>query len=193
MEGTMTRMLTLVLAIGILLIPTSLLAQDHAHGAEPQGGSSMGMDGMMMGMQRSPSMILRMREQLGLTEVQVQRLEAVQQQMHQEHHGPMHAAMQERQHAQSLLQAETPDWGEHEARLRSASEHQVQAGLAMGRAAVAAREVLTGEQRTRLESAPMTGAMMQGGGMGGMDGNGGMMCGDHSHGQGQDAPSDHIH
>ena len=150
-----------ILVTGALLLAAPLLAQN------PQQQPMMQMDGgmmEMMAMPASPQMILRMREALDLTDQQVQRIEAIQGEMQQGHQPHMHAAMQAMQEAQRLLEADSPDWTRYEAQLREATNHHVQAHVAMARASVDARNVLTAEQRERLGTGmTMMREMMQGG------------------------------
>lgn len=156
----MKREAMTILVTGALLLAAPLLAQ------EPPQRSMMQMDGMMemMAIQASPQMILRMREALHLTDPQVQRIETIQNGVRQGHQSHMHAALLAMQEAQRLLEADSPDWPRYEAQLREASDHHVQAHVAMARASVDARNVLTVEQRERLGTgATMMREMMQGG------------------------------
>lgn len=159
-EGQMRSRAMMIVAVGGLLLAAPLFAQT------PQQRPMMQMDGMMgmMGTQASPQMILRMRETLELTDEQVQRIEAIQGEMQKAHQPHMHAAMQAMQEAQRLLDPDSPDWDRYEAQLREATDHHVQAHVAMARASVDARNVLTAEQRERLG----TGMKMMQGGMPGM-------------------------
>ena len=71
----------------------------------------------------------------------------------------------------------TPDLEAYEARLREATSHMVQARVAMARAGVEARQVLTPEQRDRLSFARQMMREMRPGTMGGGMMGQGMMDG----------------
>lgn len=177
--------------------------QDSARGGMMQGQPGMmqggmmqmmrgmhgqqGMMGGMMGMAAGPGVILGLRESLELTEDQVTRLEALRESTRQQMHGHMMEGMQTMRSAWELLDSDSPDLDAYEARLREASDHMVLAHTAMARAAVEARELLTADQRERLELArsmmqemrqgEMPQGMMEDGGMQGHM-QGGMMQGD---------------
>ena len=63
----------------------------------------------------------------------------------------MQAAMQTMREADSLLDMPSRDLSRYEAKLKDAANHHVQAHLAMTRAWLEAREVLTPEQRSNLQ------------------------------------------
>ena len=133
----------------MLLIAGSLLtgpvyAQEHQHG-QPAGA------GGMMQMMPGPMIILQLREPLGLTQTQVQRIEAIRDRAQREHEPHMQAAMQTMREADSLLDMPSRDLSRYEAKLKDAANHHVQAHLAMTRGWLEAREVLTPEQRSNLQ------------------------------------------
>lgn len=141
-----TRIGTAVLAT--VLLAGSAAAQEHQHAPAPaEPAPQMGMMGMMAG---SPAMILRLRGPLGLSAEQVQRLEAIEQRTGPLHEQHMQAAMRAMGEAEALLESDSPDLARSEAKLREAAEHHVQAHLAMVRASVEARGVLTPGQRSNL-------------------------------------------
>jgi Spy/CpxP family protein refolding chaperone len=137
------------LVLGLVLLAATPCAAQHQ---PPRGGQPMQMPMMMQmpmtGM--SPGMLLRMREHLGLTDEQVRRLEAVQGRAQAAHRQHMPAAMAPMHEAMGILQGERPDFAQYEAKLRQAAEHLVAAHVAMARAMVEARAVLTAEQQGRL-------------------------------------------
>lgn len=145
-----------------------------------------GMMGGMMGMAAGPGMILRLQESLELTEDQVTQLEALRDSAAQQMRQHMMQGMQTMRAASELLDPASTDLEGYEAQLREASNHMVLAHTAMARAGVEARELLTAEQRERLELArsmmmemrqgEMPQGMMEDGGMQG-DMQGGMMRG----------------
>lgn len=139
---------TMLLLAGVLL-SGPVYAQEHQHGqrqpAEP--GGMMQMKGMMPG----PMVFLQLREPLGLTQAQVQRIEAIRGRVQREHQPHMQAAMQAMRDAERLLDVPAPDLSRYEAKLKDRANHHVQAHLAMARAWLDAREVLTPEQRSNLQ------------------------------------------
>lgn len=127
------------------------------------GSGMMQMMGQGMGMMATggpgPAMILRMEDALDLTDDQVARLEEIRQEFSGSQQQHMNAAMSAHQNARQALQGGDPDFDAYEEALQEASTHMVQAHTAMARAAIQAREVLTAEQRDRLQEGM---GMMQG-------------------------------
>jgi Spy/CpxP family protein refolding chaperone len=139
-----------------LLAAAALLAAMPAAGQEGQHAMPMMQDPMhacmaMMG-GPPPAMLLHHREALGLTDDQVSRLEALGTQEGQPAMPHMQPAMQAHHAAAELLKADAPDFAAYEAKLREAADHMVLGHVAMARTAVAARQILTAEQRTKLET-----------------------------------------
>ncbi len=140
--------------------------------AQQRGGDGMqgGMMGQMMSMMRScpmmgsaaqgPQAALQHREELGLTDAQVQRLETLQTQA-QQHRGQaverMHAAHQEIARA---TEAARFDERAVRAGYQRMGEVHTEMGVAMAHNAHEVRNILTAEQRQRLQE--------MGGGMHGM-------------------------
>lgn len=155
----------------LLAVP---LAQQNADAPGPMAmQAGQHCPGMAAG--SSAAMILEQKDALDLTEDQVRQL----QELDNKAAGPhMSAAMAAWQGARDLLDADQPDLEAYEARLREAADHMVQSHTAMAAAGVAAREVLTPEQREVLADLPTQRhgmGMMQGGMMGdGMMGAGTM-------------------
>lgn len=112
-----------------------------------------------------PERILALRDSLGLSAEQVQRLQALQPQAGSSHH--MMAGMQSHREAQALLEQPQPDFTAYEAKLREMANHHVAAMVEQARLSVAARDVLTPAQQAKLRSlaarAPAHGGMGQGG------------------------------
>lgn len=146
-----------------------MMQRMHGQSGMMPGMMGGGMMGGMMGMS-GPGMVLRLREFLALTDDQVSRLEALQDSATTEARQHMMQGMQAMRGASGLLAPSSTDLDAYAARLREAADHMVQARLAMARAGVASREVLTDDQLERLATAR---EVMQSMGAGGM--NGGMM------------------
>lgn len=170
-------------AVAMLILSTPAFAQMHQMPQHPQPAQRGQMPGMgdmqscmdMMG-GPTPGMILQHRQALGLSAPQVQRLQALQAQDSTGSMPHMREAMATHQAAAQLLRAEQPDFAAYEAGLREAANHAILGHVAMARSAVEAREVLTADQRTRLQTAMKTmGDGMTMSGMGGMMQGGGMM------------------
>ncbi len=174
-----------ILALMAILGASPALAQQHPGMpgmAQPKGAQRaprQAMGGMMGGMQGcmdmmggpSPAMILQHRQALGLSAQQVERLRALQVRDSTAMMPHMRAAMAAHQAAAELLRADHPDFAAYEARLHEAANHAIAGHVAMARASVEAREVLTVDQRTRLQAAMKTGGRgMMGPGMAGMGG-----------------------
>lgn len=154
------------------------------HG-QMEGMDMQGMRGQMMGpgmmggmdaMHGGPGMILRSSQALALTAAQTERLEALQERVRSEHQEHMQAAMAAHQEAAAALEGDAPDLDAYSAALNEAADHMVVAHVAMTRATLDAREILTPEQREKLGEAMgemhemhrgrMHGGMMPGGGGG---------------------------
>lgn len=162
------RNVAIAIVLGGLLAAAPAFAQQHQHGQQPaEPGGMMQMQGMHGMMMPGPMMILRLREPLGLTEAQAQRLEALREREQQAHHPHMMAAMQAMQEANRMLEQPDADLARYEAKLREAADHMVQAHLAMARTGQEAREILTPEQRSKLQTGmEMMRHMMPGAGPG---------------------------
>lgn len=98
----------------------------------------------------------------------MERLEALHEDAQEQMQQHMMQGMQTMRAAQELLNAESPDVDGYEERLREAANHMVLAHTAMARTAAEARELLTPEQRDRLDLARSMMQEMRGGGMDGM-------------------------
>lgn len=161
------------------------MMQQMMHGMHGQGMGDMegmGMQGQMMGpgmmgaMSAGPAMILRSSEALALTPAQTEQLEALQERVRSEHQEHMQAAMAAHQNAAAALEADAADLDAYTSALNEAADHMVLAHVAMTRTALAAREILTPEQREklgevmgdmhRMHEGGMQGGMMRGGGGG---------------------------
>jgi Spy/CpxP family protein refolding chaperone len=160
---------SIVIAAAALLGAAPLAGQQEQHGQQQAGMMQQCM--MMTG--ASPAVLLQQRESLGLNAAQVARLEALNTRTSESVMPHMQPAMQAHTAAAEILRADAPDFAAYEARLREAADHMVRTHVEMARVAVEARQVLTPEQRTRLDT--MREGMMQGmhqrmmqGGQGGM-------------------------
>ena len=157
------------------------------HGQAGMMGSMGMMGDGMIGMIGGPAMILRLEKSLDLTEVQVERLKALQESAQAGMRQHMMQGMQGMRSGQELLEGESPDVAAYEERLREAANHMVLAHMAMARTAVEARRLLTPEQRERLALArtvmqEMRGGMMDGMMPGGMQGQDPKQSGGEGHG-----------
>lgn len=114
------------------------------------GRGMAGRMGMRAGV-AGPGLLLRARDALDLTDDQVQRLESLQTELRETGRAHMEQAREAQQRAREALSAETPDLAAGEAALQEAANHRIQAQMTMARGHLQARDVLTEEQRTRLE------------------------------------------
>lgn len=148
----------------LLAFPVAVAAQGEQerhregmgeHRMENRGqrpGMGMGMMGMREAVHAhpGPGMMLRAAEELGLSEDQVERLEAMHESAHaamDEHHEAADAA---RERAHEAMMADTPDLDAFQAALEEAAMHDVAATVAMARVHMEAGQVLTEEQRAAL-------------------------------------------
>lgn len=109
-----------------------------------------------------PNMILRMRDVLDLSDEQVGHLEEIRDGSEGQ---PMsETVMQARERAQQALAGDNPDFDAYESALRDAMDGMVEMHVEMARVTAEAKEVLTEEQRMRLEEIGhgMMGGMMMG-------------------------------
>jgi len=115
------------------------------------GGSGHPMMYSMMGIP-SPAMILHHKDDLALSGAQVTQLENLQNQVEPgcKHH--MQAGINDFRSANQLLDAASPDFGAYSAKLKEGSMHMVEAHVALAKAAVGARDVLTAAQRDKMKS-----------------------------------------
>lgn len=125
-------------------------------GAGMMGSGMMGMMGQGMGMMTTggpgPVAILSMGDALGLTADQRSRLEAIQTEYGNTMGPLMTQAMDAQRRAADALQGDAPDFDAYKRALREGTDQMIDAHVAMARAAFEARQVLTEEQRTRLQS-----------------------------------------
>lgn len=96
-----------------------------------------------------PTLILRMRDVLDLSDEQVRDLEEIQDRSQGQ--SMSESVMQAHTRAQQALAGDDPDFDAYESALRDAMDDMMQMHVEMGRATVEAKEVLTEEQRLRLE------------------------------------------
>jgi Spy/CpxP family protein refolding chaperone len=118
------------------------------------GADMMQMMGQGMGMMATggpgPATLLRMRETLDLTDAQVTRLEEIQRETQSTVQPQMTAMMSSHDAARQALQVAPPDFDTYERSLQAAANIMVQTHVAMARAQLEARDVLTPEQRESL-------------------------------------------
>ena len=195
----MRRTLAVLAALALATAPVA--AQGH-HGARGDSARGMGMQGQpgmmqpgmmqggmmrmmggqggMMGMAMGPGVVLRLQGSLELTDDQVAQLEMLRDSARTTMRQHMMQGMQGMRAASRLLTSDSPDLEAYAAQLRESMDHMIQAHMAMARAGVEARQVLTPEQRERLSMArrmmhEMHPGMMESGTMEGGVMEGGMM------------------
>lgn len=149
---------SIVIAAAALVVAAPLAAQHEQHGQRQQQAGMMQQCMMMSG--ASPAALLQHRESLGLSAAQVSQLETLNTRTSESVMPHMQPAMQAHSAAAEILRADAPDFAAYEAGLREAADHMVRTHVEMARVAVEARQVLTPEQRTRLDT--MRDGMMQG-------------------------------
>ncbi|MGK7311197.1 MAG: Spy/CpxP family protein refolding chaperone [Candidatus Longimicrobiales bacterium M2_2A_002] len=176
----------MALGFVLLLLPLAVSAQGQQgrHGQEmgeqERMHQGMGMhQGMMQGHGRAmmmsrpgPGMLLRLQGTLGLTEDQIDQLESMHAEAHETMQAHQEAAQEARTRAHEAMAGDTPDLEAFESAMLEAAEHNAQAMVVMAGVHVSAGEVLTDEQRAKLET--LTEAMheMRGEGMHRMQGEG---------------------
>jgi Spy/CpxP family protein refolding chaperone len=121
---------------------------------------SEGMGSMMMGGPTDPAMLLRAAEVLALNARQKTTLQTIQNRYAGSVSSNRAQAMSAHQKLNDILNAERPDFAAYEAALKQASTFAITAHVAMARAAVEARAVLSKEQ---LDKAKSLASMMHGG------------------------------
>lgn len=136
-----------------------------AAGQGMMGGT--GAMGMMPAGGASPAALLRAGDELALTPDQKTRLEALANEPGEGRQTHMQAAMAARTRATKALSADAPDLQAYQNALEEAASRMVEVHVAVARAALDARAVLTPEQRSKIgEGMRLMGSMMCGG-MGG--------------------------
>jgi hypothetical protein len=152
-------MKALVMAATALLLGVPVAAQQHGQAAQHQGhaeGATMMAHCMEKMGGPQPAMLLAHRAELELTGEQVQRLEALHQQMKtqmMEQHGPEHAQhAQQGQHAQHAQHAQRAQEGQHAQHGSMQMDPEKHAKMQAAHAAFAAQAaaLLTDAQRARL-------------------------------------------
>lgn len=140
-------------AAALIPFATLTVALQAAAQQHPMPAQAPAMQQCMDMMGGPPAaLLLEHREALSLSADQVSRLEAISdrtQAIGAEHMQPVRAA---HMRAVELLRADSPDFDEYEDALEEAAEHMVEAHVAVVRASVEARQVLTAEQRATLQT-----------------------------------------
>jgi hypothetical protein len=166
-------------AMALILAAAPLAAQQtgmaRMHDRRPMAGQRNGQgagmmatgmawdDAMMGDLPPSPAMLIRAQEALGLTEDQVARLGALQEEAQAEAQAHMEAARQSRQQAMQDLSG-TPDLDAYRQDLQTAHTEMLEAHMAVVRSRVEAGAVLTEAQQKKLDTArEVMRAMRQGG------------------------------
>ncbi|NIW35616.1 MAG: hypothetical protein GWN32_03470, partial [Gemmatimonadetes bacterium] len=170
-----------LLLAGALALPGTLRAQHAQHHPQGQDQPQQGMMGQgmmgqgMMGMMSvpGPGMILMQKDALGLSESQVERLEALREEVNQARQSLMSEMMPLRQQAMEALKGNEPNLSAYESALKEIADRHVNAQVEAARVSQQALAVLTTEQRSSVRYTArllqdmmgrgMMGAMMQGG------------------------------
>jgi len=146
------RTLTLVAVLALAATPVAGQRgqeQSGREGAREMRGM-MGQDMDMMSMSRmmgrSPAMLLRRAERLGLDDTQRAELEEIEQRFQAEHKQHMEEAKSLHDAAAEALAATAPDWEAYGETLGAAAQHMAMAHVSMVRAGAEAKAVLTAEQ-----------------------------------------------
>ncbi len=143
----MKQKLVALVLVGVLSSPGLSLAQQH----HPEGRDEQtrpGMMGMMAG--PSPSLILRQKEPLNLTDSQVERLEAIQKEVTGARESHMAQVRPLHMQAMKALEGDEPDLAGYESALKKLADHHVSMQVEMARFGQRALEVLTPEQRSNV-------------------------------------------
>lgn len=179
------RITVAALPLFLALLLTAPADAQHGGMGQQQSGQMMPGMGMMSGMMGAgmmdqhmqmmrqgmgmmatggpgPTLILRMRDVLALSNEQVGDLEEIRDRSQSE--SMSETVMQAHRRAQQALAGDDPDFDAYESALRDAMDDMVEMHVEMARATAEAKEVLTEEQRTRLEEIGhgMMGNMMMG-------------------------------
>lgn len=112
-----------------------------------QGGG--GMHAGMMPWSHEFMALTHHASEFGLSEAQQERIAALRQEAQTSCERHMTQAMSAHEAANAAWQKDTPDVAAWQSSLREAATHMAEAQLAVGRAAIAALEVLTPEQRAK--------------------------------------------
>jgi Spy/CpxP family protein refolding chaperone len=155
----------MALALGAASPIAAQQQQQHASGKTPtMAAMHCGARGMMMQKMHSdsmrgmmammgpptPGMLLHHKQQLNLSAEQVNKLETLQKQAEAACSEHMRLGMEEHRAANQLLQAGSPDFAAYTARMKQAAAHMAEGHVAMAKAGVEARALLTPEQRESL-------------------------------------------
>ncbi len=143
----MARKTVALIVTGVLAFPGPILAQgDHPQRQDEQAGQ--GMMGMMAC--PSPSLILRQKEALNLTESQVERLEAIQKEVAEARETDMGQVRPLHMQVMQALEGDEPDFSAYETALKELADHHVNMQVGMARASQRALELLSSEQRSNV-------------------------------------------
>lgn len=125
-------------------------------------GNMLGMATMpMMGARfPAPRFLLAMKEDLNLSSDQVQALEQLQARAYEKVQGEMNAAQRQEPESDSSAELRGEDTEQYVQALRDYMTHMTEARIAMVRAGIEARGLLTPDQRNQLEEAFGTWGMM---------------------------------
>lgn len=156
----MRRSAMALIAAAVVALPGTILAQsDHPRSGEDQSpsgmmgagqGHAMMGSGMMGGMSAGPSIILRQKEALKLSDSQITQLEAIQQELAEAREAYAERIRPLRSQAREALKGDDPDLSKYESALKKMAEEQVNVRVKSARAGQRAMQVLDAEQLSDL-------------------------------------------
>jgi Spy/CpxP family protein refolding chaperone len=191
----MLRKGVITLLVGaVLALPAPMRAQGH-HGDQDDDGSRpkmmgmmwtsscmMGMGGMMGAFGPGPSLILKQKDALNLSDQQVERLKALQEEGRKTREAHVERIRSTRTELMEVMKSDKPDLSKYESALKKMADEHIKTQVTMARLSQNALKVLDAEQRSNVRygmrlMGGMTGGMMGSGGCSMMDkgGDGGMM------------------
>ena len=100
----------------------------------------------------TPGMILHHKQELGLSAEQIGRLETLEKQAEAACSQHMRLGMEAHQAANQLLEAAAPDFAAYTAKMKQAAGQMAEGHVAMAKAALEARAVLTPAQREKVKT-----------------------------------------
>ncbi len=158
--------LVLVLALGVAGV---LVAQNRMGGMHGGMMQMMRDCPMMQGMAQSPAAALDHRDELGLTDAQVQRLQALRAATEQTHAQAMKGMTALHEQIAGATAGDRFDEAATRAAFDRMGDLHAETGVAMLRTRHRVRQLLSPEQRTKLDELGGGGMMGMGGMMGGME------------------------
>jgi len=168
---TTNRWTTLLAVVALTGTPVAAQTKPMEHGGGGMMGAHgmmgsqdmMAAQGMMQDMAPGAGAFLAAADPLGLTPDQRKSLEALRTTAQATRMAHMQAAMAARRSASEALSGDSPDLKAYGQALQAAADEMVQAQVAMARARIDARAVLTPDQRATVESGMALMGAMRGG------------------------------